>query len=62
METMPFTHAVTEDGEIIHKFRSKQSAEWFINSRPSCKIVKLEVPKQESVYNRMLNLVGECIL
>lgn len=54
------------EGEPLRKFRSKQSAHWFMENKPECKLVELDIPKpkketNEDKFNNMLNKVGECL-
>lgn len=52
---------IDEDKEPLKKFYSKREALWFIDSRPECSIVKLNV-EEKSAYQIALETVGECII
>lgn len=58
-----FTHAVYEGDYLLHKYRwTREQAKWYSDKHPTLKIVKLDTPKKESSYNKLLNEIGECLL
>jgi hypothetical protein len=59
--SLPFTHALVEDGEIVRKYRwSRREAKWYRDTHKDVTIITLEqVPKEEE---NLMELVGECLI
>jgi len=59
--SLPFTHALVEDGEIIRKFRwSRREAKWYRESHKDVIIITLE--QEPKVQENLFELVGECLI
>lgn len=56
-----FTHEVIVSGERMKRFQSLREAQWFCEGKEDAEIVKLEVPKKKSAYQKALEQVGECL-
>jgi hypothetical protein len=56
-----FTHEVTVDGERMRQFQSLREAQWFCEGKTGTKIIKLDVPKKKSAYQKAYDAVGECL-
>ena len=59
--SLPFTHALVEDGEIVRKYRwSRREAKWYRETHKDVTIVTLEQKPQ--VKEDLFELVGECLI
>ena len=47
------------EGEPLKKFYGKQDAEWFINDKPDCKIIKLNFKSDQQIREEVFKQVGE---
>lgn len=56
-----FTHKVLIDGESIMQFQSLREAKWFCENKTNATIVKLEVPKNKSAYQKACENAEECL-
>ena len=57
---MEFSYAVLDEfGDVFRKFYSKQMAEYFLETRPEFKLLKLKVKSQTEKFAEFTNLHGE---
>jgi hypothetical protein len=59
--SLPFTHALVEDGEIVRKYRwSRREAKWYRDTHKDVTIITLE--QEPKVQEDLFELVGECLI
>jgi len=59
--SLPFTHALVEDGEIVRKYRwSRREAKWYRDTHKDVTIITLE--QEPKVQENLFELVGECLI
>jgi hypothetical protein len=45
----------------MRQFQSLREAQWFCEGKTGTKIIKLDVPKKKSAYQKAYDAVGECL-
>lgn len=59
--SLPFTHALVEDGEIVRKYRwSRREAKWYRDTHKDVTIITLE--QEPKAQEDLFELVGECLI
>ena len=59
--SLPFTHALVEDGEIVRKYRwSRREAKWYRDTHKDVTIITLE--QEPQAKEDLFELVGECLI
>lgn len=59
--SLPFTHALVEDGEIVRKYRwSRREAKWYRETHKDVTIITLE--QEPKIQEDLFELVGECLI